>query len=103
MFLDETESADHFFVVRHLVPNPGLHVVLSFDFNKSFTYNPHELWEDVMPGRLGPMEIFLILLIVVLIFGGKKIPEIGKGIGEGIKNFKDAMKNDKEGSNGEKK
>lgn len=51
-----------------------------------------------MPGRLGPMEIFLILLIVVLIFGGKKIPEIGKGIGEGIKNFKDAMKKSEEGT-----
>ncbi len=56
-----------------------------------------------MPGRLGPMEIFLILLIVVLIFGGKKIPEIGRGIGEGIKNFKDAMKEGKEGSGEEKK
>jgi sec-independent protein translocase protein TatA len=51
-----------------------------------------------MPGRLGPMEIFLILLIVILIFGGKKIPEIGKGIGEGIKNFKDAMKKGDEGT-----
>lgn len=48
-------------------------------------------------GRLGPMEIFLLLLIVVLIFGGKKIPEIGKGIGEGIRNFKDAMKKSEEG------
>jgi sec-independent protein translocase protein TatA len=55
-----------------------------------------------MPGRLGPMEIFLILLIVVLIFGGKKIPEIGKGIGEGIKNFKDAMKKGEEGTTDKK-
>lgn len=45
-----------------------------------------------MPGKLGPMEIFLILLIVVLIFGGRKIPEIGRGIGEGIRNFKDALR-----------
>ena len=48
------------------------------------------------------MEIFLILLIVVLIFGGKKIPEIGKGIGEGIKNFKDAMKKSEEGPSDKK-
>ncbi|MDD5543206.1 MAG: twin-arginine translocase TatA/TatE family subunit [Acidobacteriia bacterium] len=55
-----------------------------------------------MPGKLGLPELLLILIIVILIFGGKKIPEIGRGIGEGIKNFKDAMKNGEEGSDKKK-
>ncbi len=37
---------------------------------------------------LGPTELILILIIVVVLFGAKKLPEIGKGIGEAIKNFK---------------
>lgn len=45
-----------------------------------------------MFGSIGIWEILFILLIVALLFGGKKIPELGKGIGEGIKNFKNAMK-----------
>ena len=39
---------------------------------------------------LGPMELVIILAIALLLFGGKKIPEMAKGLGEGIKNFKDA-------------
>ena len=42
----------------------------------------------------GPWELILILLIVVVIFGGKKIPEIMGGIGKGIRTFKKAMEND---------
>ena len=38
------------------------------------------------------MELFIILGIVVLLFGGKKIPELMKGVGSGIKNFKNAVK-----------
>ncbi len=41
---------------------------------------------------LGVQELIIILLIAVLIFGGKKIPEIGKGIGDGIRQFKSALK-----------
>jgi sec-independent protein translocase protein TatA len=41
-------------------------------------------------GRFGPMEIVLILLVVVLLFGGKKIPELMRGLGKGMKEFKDA-------------
>ena len=44
-----------------------------------------------MPGGL---ELIAILVIVVLIFGGKKIPELMKGIGSGIKNFKKAVKDE---------
>ncbi|HEX2613579.1 MAG TPA: twin-arginine translocase TatA/TatE family subunit [Fibrobacteria bacterium] len=42
--------------------------------------------------NLGPTELIIILLIVILLFGAKKIPEIGKGLGKGIKDFKTAMK-----------
>ncbi len=43
-------------------------------------------------GVMGPWQIVLILAVVVLLFGGKKIPELMKGIGKGIKEFKDASK-----------
>lgn len=43
-------------------------------------------------GNLGIGEIVIIALIVLLLFGGKKIPELMKGIGKGVKSFKDGMK-----------
>ena len=43
-------------------------------------------------GHLGPGEIIIIAIIVLLLFGGKKIPELMKGIGKGVKNFKDGVK-----------
>ncbi len=43
-------------------------------------------------GGLGTGEIIIIALIVLLLFGGKKIPELMKGIGKGVKNFKDGLK-----------
>jgi len=42
--------------------------------------------------NFGAPEIIVIGLIVVLLFGGKKIPELMKGLGKGVKNFKDGMK-----------
>jgi len=44
---------------------------------------------------LGMPELIVILVIIVIIFGAGKLPEIGSGIGKGIKNFKDATKKDK--------
>ena len=41
---------------------------------------------------IGPMELLVILGIAVLLFGGKKIPEVAKGLGEGIRNFKTSLK-----------
>jgi len=43
-------------------------------------------------GKIGLPELLIILTIVVLIFGANKLPELGRGIGKGIKNFKDATK-----------
>ena len=47
-------------------------------------------------GNFGATEIILILLVVVLLFGAKKIPELMKGIGQGMKEFKKASKTDDE-------
>ncbi len=47
-------------------------------------------------GNLGATEIILILLVVVLLFGGRKIPELFKGIGQGMKEFKKASRLDDE-------
>lgn len=53
-------------------------------------------------GRLGTFEIILIIAVVLLLFGGKKIPELMKGLGSGINEFKKASKGD-ETTNPEKK
>lgn len=51
-----------------------------------------------MFGSFGAMELLLILAIVVVIFGASKLPQLGKGLGEGISNFRDGLK----GKNDEK-
>jgi sec-independent protein translocase protein TatA len=45
-------------------------------------------------GKIGLTEIILVLVVVVLLFGGRKIPELMKGIGQGMKEFKKASKYD---------
>jgi len=42
-------------------------------------------------GPLGPGELILIVLIIVIIFGARKLPELGKSLGQGIKNFKKSI------------
>ena len=50
-----------------------------------------------MFGSLGIWEILLIVVVIALLFGGKKLPELGKGLGQGIKNFKNAVKGEGQG------
>ena len=54
-------------------------------------------------GKFGTMEIVLILAVVLLLFGGKKIPELMKGLGKGMKEFKDASKGEESKTEDEKK
>jgi sec-independent protein translocase protein TatA len=45
-----------------------------------------------MFGHLGVPELLIILLIVLVIFGASRLPQLGKGVGQGLKNFKDAVR-----------
>jgi sec-independent protein translocase protein TatA len=56
-----------------------------------------------MFGSLGLPEILLILLIVIIIFGAGKLPQLGKGLGEGIRNFKESVKGDEANKKDDKK
>ncbi|CCG54680.1 Putative Sec-independent protein translocase (twin-arginine translocation protein) [Flavobacterium indicum GPTSA100-9 = DSM 17447] len=49
-------------------------------------------------GRLGTTEIILIIAVILLLFGGKKIPELMKGLGSGVKEFKKAAKGEEDAS-----
>lgn len=53
--------------------------------------------------NLGVQELLIILVIAVLIFGGKKIPEVAKGLGQGIRQFKDSLKDESQEQTAEKK
>jgi sec-independent protein translocase protein TatA len=55
-------------------------------------------WRLCMPGKLGLPEILLILAVALLIFGPSKLADLGKGLGEGIKNFKSAVKDGEQNS-----
>jgi sec-independent protein translocase protein TatA len=61
-------------------------------FEKSFRMN----FAYIFLGMVGPWQIAILVLVVLLLFGGKKIPELMKGLGSGIKEFKDATKEDPE-------
>ncbi len=49
-------------------------------------------------GEFGPMQIILVLAVILLLFGGKKIPELMRGLGSGVKEFKNASKDESESS-----
>jgi sec-independent protein translocase protein TatA len=48
----------------------------------------------IIAGVIGPQEIIVVLIIVLLFFGGRKIPELMKGLGKGMKEFKNASRDD---------
>lgn len=59
---------------------------------------------SVMLGVIGPWQIVLIVAVVLLLFGGRKIPELMRGLGGGVKEFKNAVKEDEaDSSSSEKK
>lgn len=47
-----------------------------------------------LPLQIGPWQIALVIIVVLLLFGGKKIPELMRGLGSGLKEFKDASKDE---------
>ncbi|GAA4109638.1 twin-arginine translocase TatA/TatE family subunit [Aquimarina addita] len=51
---------------------------------------------SIFLGMFGPWQIALVVVAILLLFGGKKIPELMRGLGSGIKEFKDATKEDEE-------
>lgn len=51
-----------------------------------------------MIGGIGPQELLVVFLILVLLFGATKLPQIGRGIGEAIRNFKSGLKSDDDAS-----
>ncbi|MDO9614402.1 MAG: twin-arginine translocase TatA/TatE family subunit [Bacteroidota bacterium] len=50
----------------------------------------------MIAGIIGPQELIIVLVVVVLMFGGTKIPELMKGLGKGIKEFKNASKSEED-------
>lgn len=48
----------------------------------------------IIAGMVGPWQIAIVVVLILLLFGGKKIPELMRGLGSGIKEFKDASKED---------
>ena len=53
--------------------------------------------------NLGPVEIILIVVVILLLFGAKKLPELAKGLGQGLKEFKTAVKENSEEEEASKK
>ena len=52
-------------------------------------------------GRIGLPELLIILLILVVLFGATKIPQLGRGLGEGIRNFRKGLRGGEDGADGD--
>lgn len=57
--------------------------------------------QDILLFGLGMQEVLIIALVVLLLFGGKKIPELMKGLGKGVKSFKEGMNEVTDGDKGD--
>ena len=58
--------------------------------------------QNIFLGMVGPWQIAVVVVLVLLLFGGKKIPELMRGLGSGIKEFKDASKEDEKENDNKK-
>jgi sec-independent protein translocase protein TatA len=56
------------------------------------------MYLNILLGMLGPGQIVIIVALVLLLFGGKKIPELMKGLGEGVKEFQKATQDEPSGN-----
>jgi sec-independent protein translocase protein TatA len=56
-----------------------------------------------MPGNIGPLEIAVVLIIVLIIFGPKRLPELGRSMGRGIREFRKSIGGDKDDSDEERR
>ena len=59
--------------------------------------------ENVLESAISPQQIFIVLIVVVLLFGAKKIPDLMKGVGKGIKGFKDELNTEDDSDSKDKK
>jgi sec-independent protein translocase protein TatA len=55
-----------------------------------------------MPGNIGPLEIAIVLIIALLVFGPKRLPELGKSLGKGIREFKGSISGEHDDEDDEK-
>ncbi len=65
------------------------------EFLLHLLYNFEKMELVTLPLAIGPWQIALLVVVVLLLFGGRKIPELMRGLGSGIKEFKDASKDEK--------
>ena len=56
------------------------------------------MYLNVLLGMVGPWQVVIVVVALLLMFGGKKIPELMKGLGQGMKEFKKATKDEPEGN-----
>jgi sec-independent protein translocase protein TatA len=98
-----SDCADFFFPVKGRLPTAHssgtVNIVPQPAIPRSATIEA-AIGQEIPMGTLRLPEILFIVVLIVLLFGGRKIPELAKGLGEGIKNFKNALK---EGKTEEKK
>ncbi len=80
------------------MPGPWIRGILTFEGDSSTLGTVFVEVFMFLFGTLGLPEMLLILLIIVIIFGARRLPELGKSLGEGIKNFKKSVtKQEEEG------